>query len=79
MLDKEKMKGVELPMTEYMTDELFTLLVGGGFDLMGAPRPRADARCRDPKAAEAEFARRNADQPLSRQVMRARRRKGLPQ
>lgn len=28
MLDKEKMKGVELPMTEYLTDELFTLLVG---------------------------------------------------
>lgn len=60
-------------------EDRFTLLVGGGFDLMGAPRPRADARCRDPKAAEAEFARRNADQPLSRQVMRARRRKGLPQ
>ena len=28
LMDKEKMKGVELPMTEYMTDELFTLLVG---------------------------------------------------
>lgn len=28
MMDKEKIKGVELPMTEYMTDELFSLLVG---------------------------------------------------
>lgn len=28
MMDKEKITGVELPMTEYMTDELFTLLVG---------------------------------------------------
>jgi hypothetical protein len=27
-MDKEKMVGVELPMTELMTDELFTLLVG---------------------------------------------------
>ncbi|SMC84874.1 flagellar basal body-associated FliL family protein [Rhizobium sp. RU36D] len=28
MMDKEKIKNVELPMTELMTDELFTLLVG---------------------------------------------------
>ncbi|MBR0556976.1 hypothetical protein J5J10_14910 [Ciceribacter sp. L1K23] len=28
MMDKEKIKDVELPMTEMMTDELFTLLVG---------------------------------------------------
>ena len=28
MMDKEKIKGVHLPMTELMTDELFTLLVG---------------------------------------------------
>lgn len=28
MMDKEKLKGVTLPLTEYMTDELFTLLVG---------------------------------------------------
>lgn len=28
MMEKEKIKGVTLPMTEYMTDELFTLLVG---------------------------------------------------
>ncbi|MFD1745990.1 hypothetical protein ACFSE1_11010 [Rhizobium helianthi] len=42
MMDKEKIKGVNLPLTEMMTDELFTLLVGnkmvdlsntGGFDL----------------------------------------------
>ncbi|MBV2186833.1 MAG: hypothetical protein KUL88_20105 [Rhizobium sp.] len=28
MMDKEKIKGVELPLTELMTDELFTLLIG---------------------------------------------------
>lgn len=28
MMDKEKITGVELPMTELMTDELFTLLIG---------------------------------------------------
>lgn len=28
MMDKEKIKGLQLPMTELMTDELFTLLVG---------------------------------------------------
>lgn len=28
MVDKEKAKGLHLPMTELMTDELFTLLVG---------------------------------------------------
>ncbi len=28
MMDKEKVKGVHLPVTEMMTDELFTLLVG---------------------------------------------------
>jgi hypothetical protein len=28
MMDKEKIKGVKLPVTELMTDELFTLLVG---------------------------------------------------
>jgi hypothetical protein len=28
MMNKEKLQGVTLPMTEYMTDELFTLLVG---------------------------------------------------
>jgi len=28
MMDKEKIKGLTLPLTEYMTDELFTLLVG---------------------------------------------------
>lgn len=28
MMDKEKIKGIKLPLTEYMTDELFTLLVG---------------------------------------------------
>ncbi|MBB4064150.1 hypothetical protein [Gellertiella hungarica] len=28
MMDKEKLKGGELPLTEYMTDELFSLLVG---------------------------------------------------
>jgi hypothetical protein len=28
MMDKEKITGVDLPMTELMTDELFTLLVG---------------------------------------------------
>lgn len=42
MMDKEKITGVDLPMTELMTDELFTLLVGnkmvdlgntGAFDL----------------------------------------------
>lgn len=30
MMNKEKLNGVTLPMTEYMTDELFTLLVGNG-------------------------------------------------
>ena len=42
MMDKEKIKGVKLPMTELTTDELFTLLIGnkmvdlskpGAFDL----------------------------------------------
>lgn len=42
LMDKEKIKGVKLPVTEMMTDELFTLLVGnkmvdlgntGSFDL----------------------------------------------
>lgn len=28
MMDKEKIKGIELPLTELMTDELFTLLIG---------------------------------------------------
>ena len=28
MMDKEKIKGVKLPMTELTTDELFTLLIG---------------------------------------------------
>lgn len=28
LMDKEKLQGVELPMTEYMTDEMFSLLVG---------------------------------------------------
>lgn len=28
MMNKDKIKGVELPMTEMMTDEMFTLLVG---------------------------------------------------
>jgi flagellar basal body-associated protein FliL len=28
MMDKEKIKGVKLPVTELMTDELFTLLIG---------------------------------------------------
>lgn len=28
MMDKDKAKGVDLPMTEYMTDELFSTLVG---------------------------------------------------
>lgn len=28
LMNKEKLNGVTLPMTEYMTDELFTLLVG---------------------------------------------------
>lgn len=28
MMNKDKIKGVELPMTEIMTDEMFTLLVG---------------------------------------------------
>jgi hypothetical protein len=43
MMDKEKIKGQKLPVTEMMTDELFTLLVGnkmvdianvGAFDVM---------------------------------------------
>lgn len=28
MMNKEKIKGIDLPMTELMTDEMFTLLVG---------------------------------------------------
>lgn len=37
MMDKEKIKGVHLPVTELMTDELFTLLVGNKMVDLGKP------------------------------------------
>jgi flagellar basal body-associated protein FliL len=37
MMDKEKIKSVELPMTELMTDQLFTLLVGNKMVDLGNP------------------------------------------
>jgi hypothetical protein len=37
MMDKEKIKGVHLPVTELMTDELFTLLVGNKMVDLGQP------------------------------------------
>ncbi len=37
MMDKEKIKGVELPITELTTDELFTLLVGEKMIDLGNP------------------------------------------
>ncbi|MDY6960370.1 MAG: hypothetical protein V7774_04220 [Pseudorhizobium pelagicum] len=37
MMDKEKIKGVDLPMTELTTDELFTLLVGDKMIDLGNP------------------------------------------
>ncbi|MFN7103028.1 MAG: hypothetical protein ACK4N1_10455 [Pseudorhizobium sp.] len=37
MMDKEKIKGVDLPMTELMTDGLFTLLVGDKMIDLGNP------------------------------------------
>ncbi|MCJ8520830.1 hypothetical protein ABID21_003754 [Pseudorhizobium tarimense] len=37
MMDKEKIKGAELPMTELTTDELFTLLVGDKMIDLGNP------------------------------------------
>jgi hypothetical protein len=37
MMDKEKVKGVELPLTELTTDEMFTLLVGDKMVDLGNP------------------------------------------
>src|SRR5690606_28560151 len=37
MMDKEKIKGVELPITELTTDQLFTLLVGEKMIDLGNP------------------------------------------
>ena len=36
-MDKEKIKGIELPITEYTTDQLFTLLVGEKMVDLGNP------------------------------------------
>ena len=37
MMDKEKIRSVQLPMTELMTDQLFTLLVGNKMVDLGNP------------------------------------------
>ncbi|HEV7433805.1 MAG TPA: hypothetical protein VGO22_02865 [Pseudorhizobium sp.] len=37
MMDKEKIKGVDLPMTEFTTDQLYTLLVGDEMIDLGNP------------------------------------------
>lgn len=38
MMDKQKIQGVELPMTEYMTDEMFSTLVGNSMINIADPK-----------------------------------------
>lgn len=63
MMDKEKLKGVTLPMTEYMTDELFTLLVGNS--MIEITNPKAFKLDEFKKAVKEDLNKRLGDDYIS--------------